>query len=110
MLLSSLFITFLLEYFLTPTEDILDKYLSKVANWIRYKVSVEDGRLALLTWLLMISGSSLTIWVLWEVILSDNEIHDFESNLLRRLAGLLYVSDIECGNAKKRAKERLKAL
>ena len=52
----------------------------------------------------------LLIEVLWEVILSDNEIHDFESNLLRRLAGLLYVSDIECGNAKKRAKERLKVL
>ena len=52
----------------------------------------------------------LLIEVLWEVILSDNEVHDFESNLLRRLAGLLYVSDIECGNAKKRAKERLKTL
>ena len=52
----------------------------------------------------------LLIEVLWEVILSDNEEHDFESNLLRRLAGLLYVSDIECGNAKKRAKEKLKIL
>ena len=50
----------------------------------------------------------LLIEVLWEVILSDNEVHDFESNLLRRLAGLLYVSDIDCGNAKKRAKEKLK--
>ena len=49
----------------------------------------------------------LLIEVLWEVILSDNEVHDFESNLLRRLAGLLYVTDIECGNAKKRAKVRL---
>ena len=52
----------------------------------------------------------LLIEVLWEVILSDNEVHDFESNLLRRLAGLLYVSDIDCGNAKKRAKEKLKIL
>ncbi len=52
----------------------------------------------------------LLIEVLWEVILSDNEIHDFESNLLRRLAGLLYVSDIECGNAKKRAKDKLNIL
>ena len=49
----------------------------------------------------------LLIEVLWEVILADNEIHDFESNLLRRLAGLLYISDIECGNAKKRANEKL---
>ena len=43
------------------------------------------------------------IEVLWEIILADNEIHDFETNLIRRLAGLLYISDIECGNAKIRA-------
>ena len=48
--------------------------------------------------------------MLWEVILADNEIHDFESNLLRRLAGLLYISDIECGNAKKRANSKVNKL
>ena len=52
----------------------------------------------------------LLIEVLWEVILSDNEIHDFESSLLRRLAGLLYISDIECGNAKKRANSKVNKL
>ena len=41
--------------------------------------------------------------ILWEIILEDGELHDFESNLMRRLAGLLYISDIQCGNAKKRA-------
>ena len=45
--------------------------------------------------------------VLWEVILSDNEIQDFETNLIRRLAGLLYISDVECGNAKIRATQKL---
>ena len=40
---------------------------------------------------------------LWEIVLSDGEIHDFESNLIRRLAGLLYISDVNSGNAKKRA-------
>ena len=50
----------------------------------------------------------LLIEVLWEVILSDNEIHDFETNLIRRLAGLLYISDVECGNAKKRATKKVK--
>ena len=49
----------------------------------------------------------LLIEVLWEIILSDNEIHDFESNLIRRLAGLLYISDIECGNAKKRVIQKV---
>ena len=43
----------------------------------------------------------LLIETLWEIILSDDEIHDFESNLLRRLAGLLYISDVNAGNARK---------
>ena len=45
----------------------------------------------------------LLIETLWEIILSDGEIHDFESNLIRRLAGLLYISDVNSGNARKRA-------
>ena len=45
----------------------------------------------------------LLIEVLWEIVLSDGQIHDFESNLIRRLAGLLYISDVDSGNAKKRA-------
>ena len=43
--------------------------------------------------------------ILWEIILVDGKIHDFESNLVRRLSGLLYVSDVDCGNAKKRAQQ-----
>jgi len=49
----------------------------------------------------------ILIEVLWEVILSDNELHDFETNLIRRLAGLLYISDVECGNAKIRASQKV---
>ena len=40
---------------------------------------------------------------LWKIVLSDGEVHEFESNLIRRLAGLLYISDVSCGNAKNRA-------
>ena len=47
------------------------------------------------------------IEVLWEIILADNEVHDFETNLIRRLAGLLYISDVECGNAKIRASKKV---
>ena len=43
------------------------------------------------------------IEALWEIVLSDGEIHDYESNLIRRLAGLLYISDVNSGNARKRA-------
>ena len=48
----------------------------------------------------------LLIEVLWEIVLSDGQVHDFESNLIRRLAGLLYISDVDSGNAKKRALDR----
>ena len=46
---------------------------------------------------------TLLIETLWGIVLADEKIHEFESNLIRRLAGLLYVSDVNCGNAKIRA-------
>ena len=49
----------------------------------------------------------LLIEALWEIILSDGEIHDYESNLIRRLSGLLYISDVNSGNAKKRALNKI---
>ena len=49
----------------------------------------------------------LLIEALWEIVLSDEEIHDFESNLIRRLSGLLYISDVNSGNARKRALDKL---
>ena len=48
----------------------------------------------------------LLIETLWEVVLSDGKVHDFESNLIRRLAGLLYISDVSSGNARKRALDK----
>ena len=49
----------------------------------------------------------LLIETLWEIILADGQIHDYESSLIRRLSGLLYISDIDSGNARKRALDRL---
>tara|TARA_B100000674_G_scaffold434988_1_gene394300 strand:- start:446 stop:952 length:507 start_codon:yes stop_codon:yes gene_type:complete len=43
------------------------------------------------------------IEMLWEVIYSDGKLDDFETNMMRRVGGLLYVSDRENGDAKKRA-------
>ena len=49
----------------------------------------------------------LLIETLWEIVLSDGELHDYESNLIRRLAGLLYISDVNSGNARKRALNKI---
>ena len=49
----------------------------------------------------------LLIETLWEIVLSDGEVHDYESSLIRRLSGLLYISDVNSGNARKRALNKI---
>jgi uncharacterized tellurite resistance protein B-like protein len=43
----------------------------------------------------------------WMVVLADGNLHQYEAQLMRRLAGLLYVEDIDSGKAAKRARARL---
>ena len=50
------------------------------------------------------------IEMLWEVVYADGEIDDFESNLMRRLGGLLHVTDLDRGAARKRVLARLKGV
>ena len=45
--------------------------------------------------------------MLWEVAYADGEIHDWEANLARRVAGLIHVQDKDSGIARKRVRERL---
>ena len=45
--------------------------------------------------------------MLWEVVYADGKQHHLEANLLRRIAGLIYVSDRESGTARKRALGKL---
>jgi len=47
--------------------------------------------------------------MLWEVAYADGEVHPYESNLVRRVAGLLYVTDQDSGAARKRVVQRLRA-
>ena len=47
------------------------------------------------------------IEMLWFVVLVDNVEHDFESNLMRRICGLLYIKDVDSGKIKKTVKEKL---
>ena len=49
----------------------------------------EDGRIAI-------------VEMLWEVACVDGEVHDYEANLVRRVAGLLHVPDRDAGEARRR--------
>ena len=37
---------------------------------------------------------------LWKIIISDNKIDQYESNLMRRICGLIYFPDKECAEIK----------
>ncbi|MBT4465013.1 MAG: TerB family tellurite resistance protein [Rhodospirillaceae bacterium] len=47
------------------------------------------------------------IEMLWRVVYADGQLHDYEANLLRRVTGLIYVSDRDSGSARKRVLEQL---
>ena len=45
--------------------------------------------------------------LIWMVVLADNHLDHMEASLMRRLAGLLYIEDVDSGKAAKSAKARL---
>ena len=45
--------------------------------------------------------------MLWQIVYADGELHDYEANLVRRVAGLLHVPDKDTGIARKKALEFL---
>jgi uncharacterized tellurite resistance protein B-like protein len=52
------------------------------------------------------AGRIRIVEMLWSVVLADGEADDYETNLMRRIAGLLYVSDQDSGAARKRVTEQ----
>ena len=44
---------------------------------------------------------------MWEVVYADGVLDDYEANLLRRVAGLIYVPDRQSGEARQRVMSRL---
>ena len=48
------------------------------------------------------------IEMLWKIVYSDGSSDSYESNLIRRVCGLLYISDIDNGTIKLKVKNSLK--
>lgn len=53
------------------------------------------------------AGREAILELMWEVVFADGKEDSFESNLLRRVTGLLYVSDKRSGQIRKKVKARL---
>ena len=66
---------------------------------------IENNSNQLLTYTNIIKQNTLEIKKdivehLWKIIISDNAIDQYESNLMRRVCGLIYLSDKESGEIK----------
>ena len=48
------------------------------------------------------------IEIIWEIVYSDSTSDNYESNLIRRICGLLYISDKDSGIIKTKVKNSLK--
>ena len=48
------------------------------------------------------------IEILWKIVYSDGSSDNYESNLIRRVCGLLYISDRDSGEIKLKVKNLLK--
>jgi len=48
------------------------------------------------------------IEVIWKIVYSDGANDNYESNLIRRICGLLYISDKDNGIVKKKVQDELK--
>lgn len=53
------------------------------------------------------AGRIAIVEMLWEVACADGEVHDYEANLVRRVAGLLHVPDRDAGEARRRVLKKI---
>ena len=88
-------------------KDFIKSYLTTDdANEILKKAEeIENNSNQLLNYTNIIKQKSLEvkkdiITHLWKVIVSDNNVDQYESNLMRRICGLIYLPDKECAEIK----------
>ena len=88
-------------------KDFIKSYLTNDdENEILKKAEeIENNSNQLLNYTNIIKENSLEIKKniiehLWKVIISDNAVDQYESNLMRRICGLIYFSDKECAEIK----------
>ncbi len=89
----------ILQFIKSYLEDVnADEILKKAED-------IEKNSNQLLNYTNIIKKNSLDIKKnivehLWKVIISDNSVDQYESNLMRRICGLIYFPDKECAEIK----------
>jgi len=88
-------------------KEFIKSYLKEenADNILKNAEEVEKNSNQLLNYTNIIKQNSLEIKKdiiehLWKVLISDNTVDQYESNLMRRICGLIYFSDKECAEIK----------
>jgi len=88
-------------------KDFIKSYLKdeNTSEILKKAEKIESNSNQLLTYTNIIKKKSIDIKKdviehLWKVIISDNSIDQYESNLMRRICGLIYFPDKECAEIK----------
>ena len=90
-------------------KDFIKTYLEKdnADEILKKAEEIETNSNQLLNYTNIIKENSMDVKKdiiehLWKVIISDNSVDQYESNLMRRICGLIYFPDKECGEIKLR--------
>tara|TARA_B100000575_G_C22699717_1_gene423225 strand:+ start:71 stop:460 length:390 start_codon:yes stop_codon:yes gene_type:complete len=85
----------------------IDSYLKKedTIEILKKAEDIENNSNQLLNYTNIIKQNSMEIKKdiiehLWKILISDNVVDQYESNLMRRICGLIYFPDKECGEIK----------
>ena len=88
-------------------KNFIKSYLKDedINNILKEAEEIENNSNQLLNFTNILKKKSIDIKVdiikhLWKVILSDNKVDQYESNLMRRICGLIYFPDKECAEIK----------
>ena len=87
--------------------EFIKSYLSDVnaSDILKKAEDIEKSSNQLLNYTNIIKKNSMDVKKdivehLWKVIISDNSVDQYESNLMRRICGLIYCPDKECAEIK----------
>ena len=96
-----------LEHERNLIKDFISSYLKEadISETLREAEEIEKNSNQLLNFTNIIKEKSLDVKKdiiehLWKVIISDNSVDQYESNLMRRVCGLIYFPDKECAEIK----------
>ena len=88
-------------------KDFIKSYLKDddINEILKKAEDIEKNSNQLLTYTNIVKQNSFDVKKdiikhLWKVIISDNTVDQYESNLMRRICGLIYFSDKECAEIK----------